>query len=106
MGRQQTKAQRALAIGRKIGELEAEARPIMQAIAELKIEHALLFPEEDERDEAPTAKPKKKKQADQNAPREWKSLGTRILDFFESRGGEQADLDAVADGLGVTNRQS
>jgi len=113
-----SKAARALAIGRKIGELEAEVRPLLQAIAELKKEHELLFSPwddpnaEDEAEAAAKPKrgrgrpPKVAKVAQQEAPQEWKTLSAKVLDFFRATDGHEADLDTIAEAIGHTNRQS
>jgi hypothetical protein len=111
-----SKAARALAIGRKIGELEAEVRPLLDCIAELKKEHALLFSPFDDpnaEDEAEAAKKKPKrgrgrppKVAKQEAPQEWKPLANRVLDFFAATDGQQANLDTIAEAIGDANRQS
>lgn len=113
----QTKAQRALAIGRKIGELETEVRPILQAIAELKREHELLFspwddPNAEDEAEAAADRPpprkagRPKKVASQEAPQEWKPLAARVLSFFQESGAMSADLDTIGEAIGHANRQS
>lgn len=100
MGRQpQTKAARALAIGRKIAELEAELKPIQRALAELKREHDLLFEEEAPAPSVPKLKGKRNKG-------EWTPLKARLLQFFSSVDEHGVDMGAISKGVGDPNRQT
>jgi hypothetical protein len=114
MGRQpQTRAARALAIGRKIAEIETEIRPLQAALAELKREHALLFGGPYEEDDGappdpPTLKRKKTKpakQPPQGKPKGWLPLPARVLEYLATLD-EGASVDAIAEALGQPNRQT
>lgn len=100
MGRQpQTKAARALAIGRKIAELEAELKPIQRALAELKREHDLLF-EEEPKQLAPASLPKVKRRKGDDP------LKGRLLELFGTVDEKGMDMNAISDALDGPNRQS
>lgn len=103
MGRQpQTKQSRALAIGRKIAELEAEIRPILQAIKDLKAEHDRLFEPEEPVASVPKLKGKKRKSGSD----EWTPLKARLLQFFSTVDEHGADVDTISEGVGDPNRQT
>jgi hypothetical protein len=114
MGRQpQTRAARALAIGRKIAEIETEIKPLQAALAELKREHALLFGgpfEEDEDGEPPPDPPalkrKKTKAQTKQPPKEWTPLPARVQEYLATLDEDGASVDAIAEALEHPNRQT
>jgi hypothetical protein len=112
MGRQpQSKQARALAISRKIIEVEAELVPLKAILAELKKEYALLFGEDADGEEEDDRAPKRRRAAKlvkQEAPpvTAWAPLGTRVLAFMATVSEHGVNIDTISEAVGGASRQT
>lgn len=101
MGRQpQTKAARALALAKKIAEVEAEIAPLKEILKELRVEYDLLFEEE-----RPAKRPPKPP-IDQGRRVASGPLTERALAFVLKAGPGGVTLDQISEAAGHPSRQT